>query len=151
MKDAARPSPHNRDLGSFQPDSDKSAAVTDGDAVEGHVLRGLTLSLDICPGPLKEVDLHRVLFGDGPIVVEEALRLAAGIPAAAGCFAGGLARLPEEACSTDSLLSVHDFTSPTCEQPDANLFMSSSQTCCAFDTQADSICASLPMPAFTNA
>ena len=109
---------------------------------ERCVLRGLTLSFDICPGPLKEVDLHPVLVRSGPVVVEEALRLAAGIPAAAGCPAGGLTWLPKEACNADILLSVHNFTSPTPEHANANFFTPSSQTCCGPITQTNSIYAS---------
>ena len=93
------------------------------------------------------MDLHPVLLGGGPFVVEEALRLAAGVPAAAGCPAGGLTRLPEEACNPDILLSVHNSASPTPEQPTANLFTPSGQTCCGPITQAYSICAMLPTPA----
>ena len=43
----------------------------------------LTLSLDICPRPFKEVDLHSILPWDWATVGEEAVRLLHIIPAAA--------------------------------------------------------------------
>ena len=68
------------------------------------------------------MDLHPALSGCGPSVVKEALWLATGIPAAACCSAGGLTRLPKQACNPDTPASVHTSTSPTLEQPAANLF-----------------------------
>ena len=133
--------------GIWQPYSTQLAAVIDGVCGEGCAFGGLTLSFDISPGPLKEMDLHPILLGGGPFVVEEALRLAAKIPAAAGCPAGGLTRLPEQACNPDILLSVHNSASPTPEQPTVILCTPSGQTCCGPITQAYSICAMLPTPA----
>ena len=50
--------------------------------VATNVRGRLTLCLDICPGPFKQVDLHSVLPWDWVVIGEEAVRLPCSIPAA---------------------------------------------------------------------